>query len=56
MKRSKLSENIWRVEEGEEGNSFAPGWYFEDETEDLHGPYATEEEAQEQLRRYCETL
>lgn len=39
--------NVWKTEEG---------WFHRDEVEDQHGPFATEEEAREALRRYCEWL
>lgn len=32
-----------------------PGYYFEDETADVNGPYPTLEEAKLALKRYCET-
>lgn len=32
------------------------GWYFEDETEQFHGPFGTIEEARELLAEYIKTL
>ncbi len=43
------------IQEG--GANDLPGWYFWDETwADYHGPFATELEARESLKNYCETL
>jgi len=32
------------------------GWYFSDETDELHGPFHTEEEAKQALKRYADSL
>lgn len=32
------------------------GWYFLDETEDMHGPFGTFEETVELFNKYCEVL
>lgn len=33
-----------------------PGWYFHDESGDLHGPYPSREKALEEIEIYCEWL
>ena len=38
----------------EGGPSELPGWYFWDEVEFYHGPFATREAAREALKSYCE--
>ena len=35
------------------GTPYSKGWFFSDESYDIHGPYATEEKANEGLSFYC---
>lgn len=37
-------------------NGYDPGWYFADETLDLHGPFSTKEEAEQLLAKYIEQM
>ena len=44
-------------EEAEEQGYDGPGWYFWDETwTSCNGPYRSEEEAQQKLKHYCDTV
>jgi hypothetical protein len=51
---------IWRVDECDEHCAdceiTGPGWYFQDETERLVGPYSTRQEALDALELYAESL
>ncbi len=42
--------NLWYTVEGDENH--LPGWYFSDETEDFHGPFASRAEAEKNLAKY----
>lgn len=43
-------KHIWEIKDDE----FTPdGWYHSDETEDLHGPFKTVEQAERELELYC---
>jgi len=37
-------------------DGYEPGYYFTDETGDLHGPVGTYEDARSDLMRYAESL
>lgn len=53
-------KHIWQCIEPEFDQTgrirFEKGWYFSDETEDVHGPYATREAAIREFERYCDWL
>ena len=38
------------------GVAYSKGWFFSDESYDIHGPYATEEKANEGLSFYCRVV
>ena len=56
-------ENWWKVEnqpvwylagkDHAQDSELAPGWYFNDETEALNGPYETRAVAEAALEQYC---
>jgi len=41
---------------GETRDGYEPGYYFTDETGDLHGPVGTYEEARADLKTYAENM
>ena len=47
-------QGIWLIGDGVE--DYEAGWYFSDEAEQLHGPFATIEECRDLRRKYVATL
>lgn len=59
MIQSKNNKNVWYIFPGAliEKKTFEGGWYFTDETENFGGgPYASEQEAIDELNKYVEWL
>jgi hypothetical protein len=53
----ETSRYIWLVEESDFAETnIAPGWYFEDETEQFNGPYTNEQNAMNALEAYVSWL
>lgn len=49
---------IWRIDEGDdvEPDKLPPGWYFQNEVEQLEGPYSSRQEALDALEGYSKWL
>ena len=47
-------EPIWYLAGKDPGSDLSVGWYFNDETEDLNGPFDTRDTAELMLKKYCE--
>ena len=59
----QTDRNIWKVEEADaavanldSGNNLTPGWYFQNEVEQLVGPYSSRQEALDALDVYAKQL
>lgn len=54
----RMALNIYLLQDETtfEGVTYLAGWYFSDETEDLHGPFGTMLEAQTAFQDYLKTL
>lgn len=51
---TRVKDYIYHQEESD--SQWERGFYFVDETEDLEGPYPSEDEASSALKLYCEYL
>jgi hypothetical protein len=47
-------EPIWYLAGKDLASELKVGWYFNDETEDLNGPFDTRDTAELMLKKYCE--
>ena len=47
--------HIW-IQDKHNDEHYPLGWYFNDETEDLHGPFATLDECKASFDCYCKQL
>lgn len=47
-------EPIWYLAGKDSASDLKVGWYFNDETEDLNGPYESRAEAENKLKQYCD--
>jgi hypothetical protein len=55
----KFDNYIWKVEEEDTSNpdiQLLPRWYFQDEAEQLNGPYCTRQEATDALTQYVKEM
>lgn len=50
------SPDLYLLKENESTDYPKAGWYHRDECEQLHGPFETEQKANEALKEYCKWL
>jgi len=48
----EVVKHVWLVHSGD---GYKPGWYFDDETAGLNGPFETQEIAERMLQQYIES-